>query len=88
MNKEIELEADKYARRFEENELSGYNGESLSIEDRMEMEAFIAGATSKYVKKQAFEFAKFCLNKAKDLDIHTVYHRIEPTFQEFLKTKQ
>ena len=57
MNKEIELEADKYARRFEENELSGYNGESLSIEDRMEMEAFIAGATSKYVEKQKLEFA-------------------------------
>ena len=36
----------------------------------------------------AIEFAKFCLNKAKDLDTHTVYHNIDSTFQEFLKTKR
>ena len=62
MNKELELEAEQYARRFEENEQSGYNGESLSIEDRMEIEAFISGATSKYVEKQKLEFAIEQLN--------------------------
>ena len=36
----------------------------------------------------AIEFAKFCLNKAKDLDTHTVYHNTDNVFQEFLKTKQ
>lgn len=55
--KELELEAEKYARRFEENDQNGYNGESISIEDRVEMEAFMAGATSKWVEKQKLEFA-------------------------------
>lgn len=36
----------------------------------------------------AIEFTKFCLNKAKDLDIQYVYHNIDNEFQKFLKTKQ
>lgn len=69
---ELELEAEKYARRFEENEQNGYNGESISIEDRIEMEAFIAGVTSnaakeywyKQFEKQKLEFAIEQLKKA------------------------
>lgn len=65
MNTQIELEAKKYARRFEEKEQGGYNGESLSIEDRIEIEAFIAGVKSnaakeywyKQFEKEKLEFA-------------------------------
>lgn len=57
MNKELELEAEKYALRFEKNKPKGYNGESLSIRDIGDMVSFIAGATSKYVEKQKLEFA-------------------------------
>lgn len=63
--KELEEEAEKYARRFEENEQSGYNGKSISIEDRIEIEAFIAGATSKYVEKQKLQFAIHILRELK-----------------------
>lgn len=63
--KELEQEAERYARRFEENELDNYSGESLSIEDRIEMEAFVAGATSKHVEKQKLEFA---IEQIKEID--------------------
>jgi len=36
---------------------------------------------------ESIAITKFCLNKAKDLDTHTVYHNIDNAFQEFLKTK-
>lgn len=45
-------------------------------------------SSAEITEQIAIEFAKFCLNKAKDLDTHTVYHRINDIFQEFLKTKQ
>lgn len=47
---DLNKEAEEYAKRFQEKEDYGYNGESCSIEDRIEMEAFIAGANSKYVQ--------------------------------------
>ena len=43
--------------------------------------------SEKVTEQIAIEFTKFCLNKAKDLDTHTVYHNIDNAFQEFLKTK-
>ena len=56
--------------------------------------AYLSGINSaameseKVTEQIAIEFTKFCLNKAKDLDTHTVYHNIDNAFQEFLKTKQ
>jgi len=48
MNKELELEAEKY---YKEN----VEGEPLTYETPIH--CFIAGATSKYVEKQKLEFA-------------------------------
>lgn len=47
-----------------------------------------ASKSAEITQQIAIEFAKFCLNKAKDLDTYTVYHNIDNVFQEFLKTKQ
>jgi len=48
---DLQKEAEQYAKRFQND--SGYDGESCAIEDRIEMEAFIAGATtSKYVQAE------------------------------------
>jgi allophanate hydrolase subunit 2 len=80
---EIKLEAEKYARRFEENEQGGYNGESLSIEDRIEIEAFITGATSKHVEKQKLEFAIEQLNKL-DSVLQANYEILSNMQQEYL----
>jgi hypothetical protein len=52
---DLNKEAKEYAKRFEEREDFGYNGESISIEDRIEMEAFIAGANSKHVQAKALQ---------------------------------
>ena len=45
MNKELELEAEEYAKKFD------------CAEDSSPQIDFIAGATSKYVEKQKLEFA-------------------------------
>jgi hypothetical protein len=90
MKKELKLEAEKYARRFEENEQSGYNGESLSIEDKMEMEAFIAGATSNSAKKywykefekQKLEFAIRQIRECKKGAFNTVENKIKELEQQ------
>ena len=50
-------------------------------------ESLAATEATKVTEQIAIEFTKFCLNKAKDLDTHTVYHNIDNAFQEFLKTK-
>ena len=55
MNKELELEAEKY---YKEN----IEGEPLTYETPIH--CFIAGATSKYVEKQKLEFAIEQLKKA------------------------
>lgn len=47
---DLQKEAEQYAKRFQND--SGYDGESCAIEDRIEMEAFIAGAQSKYVQAE------------------------------------
>lgn len=47
-----------------------------------------ASKSAEITEQIAIEFAKFCLNKAKDLDTHTVFCTIGSTFQEFLKLKQ
>ena len=47
-----------------------------------------ASKSAQITQQFAIEFAKFCLNKAKDLDTHTVFCTIGSKFQEFLKTKQ
>ena len=54
MDKELELEAEKY---YKEN----VEGEPLTYETPIH--CFIAGATSKYVEKQKLEFAIEQLNK-------------------------
>ena len=55
MNKELELETEKY---YKEN----VEGEPLTYETPIH--CFIAGATSKYVEKQVLEFAIEQLKKA------------------------
>ena len=55
MNKELELDAEKY---YKEN----VEGEPLTYETPIH--CFIAGATSKYVEKQVLEFAIEQLKKA------------------------
>lgn len=87
MKTELELEAENYARRFEEKEQSGYNGESLSIEDRIEIEAFIAIATSNYSKNIAIEFGRWIVSNPKISNISSMTKETaENYFNEFLKT--
>lgn len=63
---------------------------NMWVEGRTEYEhaSKAAKKSAEITEQVAVEFAKFCLNKAKDLDTHTVYHNIDSTFQEFLKTKR
>ena len=80
MNKELELEAEKY---YKEN----VEGEPLTYETPIH--CFIAGATSKYVEKQKLEFAIEQLRKIKiavsDKNPFTVYniaHQIQELEQK------
>ena len=72
MNKELELEAEKFA------ELTRYKLDSERGWFQAKKEDFIAGATSKYVEKQKIEFAlaenKSILNMIK---LHEGNERIE-----------
>lgn len=50
MNKELELEAEKYCERIDNTNSGVYSDD---------YDSFIAGATSKYVEKQKLEFAEW-----------------------------
>lgn len=83
MNKELELEAEKY---YKEN----VEGEPLTYETPIH--CFIAGATSKYIEKQKLEFAIEQLRKIKiavsDKNPFTVYniaHQIQELEQKLSK---
>lgn len=83
MDKELELEAEKY---YKEN----VEGEPLTYETPIH--CFIAGATSKYVEKQKLEFAIEQLRKIKiavsDKNPFTVYniaHQIQELEQKLSK---
>ena len=51
--KDLEKEAERYIKRKEY--FGSYNGNSLSPEDRYDMNIFIAGANSKYVKRKIIQ---------------------------------
>ena len=74
--------------KLEQLHLDAITQADYDPEDKVPNYVGFASKSAEITEGIAIEFAKFCFNKAKDLDIHTVYHRIEPTFQEFLKTKQ
>ena len=44
--------------------------------------AFIAGANSKYVQSERIKAQLECLNKAKDLDIQTVYRDLQKQLED------
>ena len=75
-NKELELEAEKYGYEQYGNSCGAKQERKNCIED------FVAGATSKYVEKQKLEFAMLMLNRAKDLDIKTVYFELQQKLKE------
>lgn len=74
--KELELEAEKYA-----DDLFGFSNENHTYWEDCQRH-FIVGATSKYVEKQKLEFAMLMLNRAKDLDVKTVYLELNKQLSE------
>ena len=62
MNKELELEAEKYAELFR------FKVEAERSWFQAKKEDFIAGATSNYVEKQKLEFAIEQLESLKDVE--------------------
>ena len=77
MDKELELEAEKY---YKEN----VEGEPLTYETPIH--CFIAGATSKYVEKQKLEFAIEQLKKASMLIVSQ--HERKANFRIIIELEQ
>lgn len=76
MNKELELEAEKYVKSLFNNDLLHANTYDNYYD-------FIAGATSKYVEKQKLEFAIEQLNKL-DSVLQSKYEILSNMQQEVL----
>lgn len=73
MNKELELEAEQYENNLKCNP-------SLSFEEAIYTklsDAYIAGATSKYVEKQKLEFAIEQLKKLKESELYDKIKYVE-----------
>lgn len=75
MDKELELEAEKYKNQKKIIP-------TTELEDAISKLGFIDGATSKYVEKQKLEFTMSMLNRAKDLDLKTVYLELQQKLSE------
>lgn len=80
MNKQLELEAQEYIldmdAEFYKDGINEHEIREFAKKD------FIAGATSKWVEKQKLEFAMSMLNRAKDLDLQTVYFELKQKLSE------
>lgn len=77
--KNLEQEAKEYS--VEQNKLKGFYVD-LDESKVYSQKDFIAGANSKWVQAEKIKAQMECLNRAKDLDIQTVYLELKKQLKQ------
>ena len=80
MNKELEIEAEKYAWKKKNPFSKEILANELVLASKTD---FIAGATSKYVEKQKLEFAIEQLKKLKESELYDKIKYVESSITDY-----